>query len=423
MVQPNYNPEEALQRVKLMMGYDSSKTLTENKQAAGLLKETQLLNEIEPFTIGLLAAAALGIGAAWSESSSEGNENKVKTALQACDTSTSRAGNDVKSRKNMSLVEWQDAANKFKSIFAWTLGGFGVGGGTDIVSLKTLLNVKLKGAGFGDICEIRKLYNEESDTSLESDLVDELNDEELIMVSNAIAMALANSKPGNIKEKDSGTRPVQWWLDTFNCLEVSDSFVEPISPDKDKYGNNYVKVQFRISGQIKEFDLLYNGRIYTSDTHKYTGKKVSCNGTKTTIISESTIEKKKSLEEQADLGDIDLRDRDEPKPTATQRTPSPTPTPRIRREKPKPKYPPCQNGRYVIGCSSEVVRQVQECLGFMVVDQDGKFGKITQAALQKLGFAGGFTDKDVEKICKKVEEDPSLSVADSFGEPDINPGS
>jgi hypothetical protein len=32
MVQPKYNPEEALQRIKLMMEYDSSKTLNENKK-------------------------------------------------------------------------------------------------------------------------------------------------------------------------------------------------------------------------------------------------------------------------------------------------------------------------------------------------------------------------------------------------------
>ena len=31
MVQPNYSPEEALERVKLMMSYDMSKTLNENK--------------------------------------------------------------------------------------------------------------------------------------------------------------------------------------------------------------------------------------------------------------------------------------------------------------------------------------------------------------------------------------------------------
>jgi len=33
MVQPKYSPEEALDRVKLMMGYNSSKTLNENKSA------------------------------------------------------------------------------------------------------------------------------------------------------------------------------------------------------------------------------------------------------------------------------------------------------------------------------------------------------------------------------------------------------
>jgi hypothetical protein len=32
MVQPKYSPEEALERVKLMMGYDSSKTLNENRK-------------------------------------------------------------------------------------------------------------------------------------------------------------------------------------------------------------------------------------------------------------------------------------------------------------------------------------------------------------------------------------------------------
>ena len=31
MVHPKYSPEEALQRIKLMMEYDSSRTYTENK--------------------------------------------------------------------------------------------------------------------------------------------------------------------------------------------------------------------------------------------------------------------------------------------------------------------------------------------------------------------------------------------------------
>ena len=32
MVQPKYSPEEALQKIKLMMSYDMSKTLNENKE-------------------------------------------------------------------------------------------------------------------------------------------------------------------------------------------------------------------------------------------------------------------------------------------------------------------------------------------------------------------------------------------------------
>jgi hypothetical protein len=33
MKQPAYSPQEALERVKLMMGYDMSKTLTENRES------------------------------------------------------------------------------------------------------------------------------------------------------------------------------------------------------------------------------------------------------------------------------------------------------------------------------------------------------------------------------------------------------
>jgi hypothetical protein len=51
MVQPKYSPEEALKRIKLMMEYDSSKTLTENKETIS-----------EQYTPGYLGTAT-GIGA------------------------------------------------------------------------------------------------------------------------------------------------------------------------------------------------------------------------------------------------------------------------------------------------------------------------------------------------------------------------
>lgn len=41
MVQPKYNPQESLERVKLMMKYDLSKTSTENKKKLGLIQNAE----------------------------------------------------------------------------------------------------------------------------------------------------------------------------------------------------------------------------------------------------------------------------------------------------------------------------------------------------------------------------------------------
>jgi hypothetical protein len=57
MIQPKYSPEEALEKMKLMMKYDSSKTLNENKN---IISE-QLA---APAVAGAATGAALGAGAA-----------------------------------------------------------------------------------------------------------------------------------------------------------------------------------------------------------------------------------------------------------------------------------------------------------------------------------------------------------------------
>lgn len=57
MVQPKYSPEEALQRIKLMMEYNTSKTLDENKQ---MISEQSLSDVVKQTTAG----AAVGAGAA-----------------------------------------------------------------------------------------------------------------------------------------------------------------------------------------------------------------------------------------------------------------------------------------------------------------------------------------------------------------------
>jgi hypothetical protein len=59
MVQPKYNPEEALQRIKLMMEYDTSKTLNENVKTI-----KQPVNEVAPLIIPAITIAAPWLWAA-----------------------------------------------------------------------------------------------------------------------------------------------------------------------------------------------------------------------------------------------------------------------------------------------------------------------------------------------------------------------
>jgi hypothetical protein len=62
-------------------------------------------------------------------------------------------------------------------------------------------------------------------------------------------------------------------------------------------------------------------------------------------------------------------------------------------------YTPCPaNGPYKQGCKSDVVKQIQGCLG---VRTTGNFGPLTQTALSKIGYSNGFTSADVENICNK----------------------
>ena len=55
MVQPKYSPEEALEKMKLMMKYDSSKTLNENRQIVSEQSANQVVGGVGG---GLLATGA-----------------------------------------------------------------------------------------------------------------------------------------------------------------------------------------------------------------------------------------------------------------------------------------------------------------------------------------------------------------------------
>ena len=390
MVQPKYSPEEALQRIKLMMEYDSSKTYTENKV---IVENKELINE-EPFTllgIGLAwwlgGAAVAGTGAALASEYSSGDiDDKVRVALGACDT----ADADMLVT-SLSDPENADITAQFDDAFAYRTFGVeipGIGGGTDLSLVKSALSTLREKGRMGDFCKVRKLFG--NSPKLEDAMVSELNSTELTWVTNTVRTLAAKSAEGSTPARNQESAQKKWWQDEFPCVDIQGSYVYPMVIETNpNNGNTSVKVKFKIKGVVKEFKLLYNGRIYTLDD-KYTGKKVVCSGTKVSVVAESV--KKKAIFEQADLGDIDLSpvDGDLDPATPDPVTPGPvTPGP-VRTG-----YRSC-SGSYSFGCKADAIATVQKCLGGLVVD--GKFGPRTKDALKAKGYES-FTDAEVDKIC------------------------
>jgi hypothetical protein len=400
MVHPKYSPEEALQRMKLMMEYDSSRTYTENKV---VVEQKQNLMELAPLAVGLLwgagALTALGIGGTAAEWTNEDAKTKLRELAKGCDKNNADA--QKLKRETMDTQQQTKLAGLFRKSFDWSFMGLGIGGGTGLTDLRSALAELEKNGNFGDFCKIREIMGK---SKFEEELIDELNTAEVGEVTNMIEVLLAKSVKGNLKIRDAETANEQWWLNQFPCLEVTDSFQDPIQVEQDRYGNTYVTVNFKVKGLMKQFHILQNGRIYTSDTHKYTGKKVQCSGTKVSVVGESI--KKKSIFEQADLGNIDLSAQDGfdlGGGDGSTPTPSPDPSPR-----PRPSYESC-SGVYRKGCKSDVIAKVQGCLGGL--SQDGKFGPKTESKLNEKfpELNGVFRDSEVDKICyKEVETDDIL---------------
>lgn len=404
MVHPKYSPEEALQRIKLMMEYDSSKTYTENKV---VVENKQQLNEIAPLLAwgigaGIAALVGGGLGAA-SEYSTADSETKLKELAKGCDKNSADA--QKLKRETMDTQQQTKLAGLFRKSFDWSFMGWGVGGGTDLESLRQALAELEKNGNFGDFCKVRGIMGKDK---FEAELIDELNTAELGEVINTIEILLAKSVKGNLKIRDAETANEQWWLNQFPCLEVTDSFVEPIQVDQDRYGNTYITVNFKVKGQLKQFHVLQNGRIYTADTHKWTGKKVTCSGTDNTKVTVTESVKKKSIKEQADLGNINLSAQEFDLDTDRRPSPSPDPSPDPN-PRPSSSYESC-SGVYKKGCKSDVIAKVQGCLGGL--SQDGKFGPKTEAKLNEKfpEFSGVFRDSEVDKICtgNTKDIDPSL---------------
>jgi hypothetical protein len=152
MKRQEYNTKEALERVKLMMNYDSRKTLTENKEV--ISKQKSQINEIAPLIIPaitiaapwLWAAGAAGVAAigAWIYNVQGGGDSfsKTKNFFAGCDT-------NIKNLKTtVSKQQYRAAA---ESIFD-AIDGVG----TNLSQIKTALSGM---PTIADLCALNSWYN------------------------------------------------------------------------------------------------------------------------------------------------------------------------------------------------------------------------------------------------------------------------
>jgi len=148
MVQPKYSPEEALEKMKLMMKYDSSKTLNENIEST-----KQPINEIAPllgfipmalpWLIGYGTAAAAGIGT-WIYNVQGGGDafSKAQTFFAGCSSL------DKNLKPLQSKGDHREAADSIYNAIE--------GIGTDEDAIKGAISSM---ESVADLCAMYKYYN------------------------------------------------------------------------------------------------------------------------------------------------------------------------------------------------------------------------------------------------------------------------
>jgi hypothetical protein len=193
MVQPQYSPTEALNRIKLMMSYDMSKTLNENKET---IKEP--INEIAPLVIAgitiapwLYSTTAAGIAAigTWIYNTQGGGDSFAKT--QSFFAGCSKNMKDLK--PTVSKSEYRAAADSIYNAIE--------GIGTDTNAIKAALNSM---PTVSDLCALNSWYSTQYG-DLYDDLDSDIDGTDFTKyVWSAIAPKIADAEDDLEKVKTGG---------------------------------------------------------------------------------------------------------------------------------------------------------------------------------------------------------------------------
>lgn len=369
MKQPKYSPQEALERVKLMMKYDMSKTLNENKES---LKS--MLNEDDD-----------NFG---EDDINTPIELSVQKLLKSCSSRPETEG----------TINAAAIASEFARAFNYqTIGMFS---GTDDSVWKAALK-NMSAGNLDDLCNVNNFYKETYDQEFAWALVQELDDEELgVLMTTFNSMKYKTDKQAKLSVTSTEQYDINWFRKTFPCIFKSDSNVDQ---QVLKNANNYVYILIK-SKQGNLFQVFADGRVKKNDGTS-TGKMISCNGSKIGFIAES-LEKKKIVKEQFDEKELLGGGGTQPRPR-----PRPVPRPTQSQFKTCPEQMPIK-----FGCKNETVKEIQNCLK---LTPDGMFGPKTKKALIDKGYGGeSITTEMVIAICGKNDSKPSTIPSVNQAKPD-----
>jgi hypothetical protein len=327
MKQPEYSPLEALERIKLMMKYDMSKTLNENKEVIFEQPTVNVPNYVSSTTQALSAA------------------NTAKNAVSTATAAVPAAGTAAATGGASLLSRAAATAALANNPVGWVIGGTIVAGTLGYWLYDSINN------GMPTAKKVESFFN--SCSTQDKKLKQVASDSEIITAAESINGAI----------EGLGTNE-----DTIKSAIASMSNVADLCALKTKYDARF--------GNLYE-DL--DGDIDGTDWKTYVWAPMQ------TIIE-------KSLQEL---------------PVDCAKTPN---DPKCKKTGGS-KYKSC-SGTYTQGCYSDVIKQVQGCLGGLVAD--GKFGPKTNEKLKAAGFSGGFSDNDVDKICNKPDDTENVDAEDSL---------
>jgi hypothetical protein len=357
--------KEELVRTLLLMKYDTSKTLTENKK-----KVTEQSDDWR---------------FAWDDIEDDIDneiEKSVQKILSGCSNRPEAEGS----------IDAASIASAFNRAFRYRWG-------TDNTLWRNQLTA-MKTGNMDDLCNVKKEFEGLGYGDFAQQLVTELNDEELSELMQTFSqMNYRSVKASKISAYNTEQQDINYFKKTFICIFNSFSNI-----GHEVYTDTNQRAYMKIKGTSgKEYFMYADGSIFEGT--KYIKRKIKCKNENTPEVISENFKKKvtEDIDDSSWAGGAGTSDK--------KRTSDEKGTPN------KSNFTKCPGFPFKKYCISNEIQKVQECLGSNLVP-DGKLGDKTEKALIANGYGLPLTKKAYDEIVagctskKKEEESEPTSEYD-----------